>query len=307
MLAAAAQTSIIVESNDPARSLAGAAGWLQRQGRRSELVVVSDFQRGQLDSVDLAAIPREIGVSLRRVPVVDAAEVTVRGSVSDRQITARATVTSNRTDAEWTAVEAAPSSSVELLAGETDRTAVSALRAAMAVGAVPLPIDTARSVAIVFPSFDGRRALDAGAPPILERWMVSVLARLEAESLSVRAVKGLTHTPTNGTHRLILLADSAPGSIASARMAAIAQRALSVAAPTFELEPRTIPGGELAAMQRPPANDVPTQLHPTDADGPSDARWLWLAALLLLALEIPLRRRRAATPSMSTEERARAA
>src|SRR5262245_57723722 len=79
-LATGAQASIVVESSDPRHALSGAVAWLARQGRRGELVVLSDFQRGQLDSTDIGSIPASAGVSLYRLPVVDSGRIEVQSS-----------------------------------------------------------------------------------------------------------------------------------------------------------------------------------------------------------------------------------
>src|SRR4051794_39243167 len=64
--AAEAQISVVVESGDPRGELIGAVGWLTRQGRRGEIVIVSDFQRGSVERNDLAAVPPSVGIALLR-------------------------------------------------------------------------------------------------------------------------------------------------------------------------------------------------------------------------------------------------
>ncbi len=304
-LAASAQASITIESNDPSRALRGSAAWLERQGRRAELVVISDFQRGQIDSIDLSRVPGDIGVTLDRVPTINPGGLETQSSVARVRIAARSTLTGERLDAEWAPAGASlPGDAVSLLGPETDRAVLEATRDAAWTIATPLPVDTARAIAIVFPKFAGRAELLASVAPTYAPWMVDVLSRLAADSIHV-AASGVAHAA--GRQRLLLFANAEPGSLEAARLTAVAKRATSVAPAASELEPETMSAAALAALERPASNEAPTRVRPLGEDTPSDGRWLWAAALALLALEIPLRRRPPAAAAATRAERARAA
>jgi hypothetical protein len=298
-----AQASIVIDSNDPVAALRGAAAWLAEQGRRSELVVISDFQRGELDSLDLERIPREFGIGLRRIEIADTTVAERRAAVAGSVASVRATITGNRTSAEWTvAAHADSGDDVVLLGAESDRATIDALRRASTTAPVALPTDSTRRIAIVFPSYGERPALERATQPAHEKWMVDLLARIEARGISVTR-SGVADV--SGRSRLALFTSVAPSSLDAVRLAALARQATSVAPPMQELDPATIPNASLAAWQRSPS-DVPSQLRPLDREGPSDARWLWIGALVLLLIEQRVRRLREMAAPVA-EERARAA
>ena len=68
-LANETSTSVILQTAAPAGALPGAVGWLGTQRGRREVVVISDFQTGSIDQVDLAAVTGDIGVGLMRIDV----------------------------------------------------------------------------------------------------------------------------------------------------------------------------------------------------------------------------------------------
>ena len=298
-LASDAQASVVVESNDPGHALTGAATGLARQGRRGELVVLSDFQRGQIDSADIASIPAGVGVSLYHLGVVDSARAELRSSNGF----ARASWVGNRTDAEWDGREPhADVRPVLLLGGLADSVALSATRIAASSVAQPLPFDTSRRVAVVFPRYVGRAELQASARPSYAPWMVDLLMRLRAEGFDA-IQSGVARV--DNADRLVLFTGVAPGSLPAARLAAIVSHATSVAPPARELDPESLPQSTVGGWQRPVPVAAPIGARPRDESAPYDGRWLWLAALALLMAEIPLRRQRLI--SASVEETARAA
>jgi hypothetical protein len=300
-LASGAQASVVIESNDPGRALAPAVAWLLRQGRRAELVLLSDFQRGQVDSADVLSIPAGIGVTLHPLSVMDSGFAKVRSSAG----TARATHALNRTDAEWTVIEpVAPVGTVLGLSAAADSGALAATRIAAATSAEAFPLDTSRSVAVVFPGYGGRAALKASARPTYAPWMADLLVRLRAEGFAVTP-SGVARVAER--ERFVLFTDDMPGSLAAVRLMAIAARAMSMAPPARELDPESLPEATIASLQRPVPNVAPSGARPRDENAPSDRRWLWLAALTLLLLEVPLRRQRTVSPSTRVEETARAA
>jgi hypothetical protein len=272
--ASEAQISVTVESAHPRRALAGAVEWLNRQGRRGEVVLVSDMQRGVLDLDDVRAIAPGIGFSTRRI-----------------RMTTPDSVRTTSDDGGLLTIAAAPNEAV----------LVEASRIAANTRPVRLPLDTARRIAVVFPRYPNSESLKRGAAAIGSPWMVELLWKLRVDSIPVDA--GIVDL--NGMRQLALFAHSPPGTVESARLVAAARGALSIAPPVAELEPSTMTAAEIAALQRTPASKAPFA-NPDSSNGPSDSRWLWLAVAGLMIAERWIRRSRAVA-SAPTEEQARAA
>ena len=66
-LAGAGGTAVRLETRSPALAIPGAVAWLDRQPGRRELVIISDFQVGSIDSADLALVPSDVGIGLVQV------------------------------------------------------------------------------------------------------------------------------------------------------------------------------------------------------------------------------------------------
>ena len=304
-LAGAAQTSITIESNDPASALLSASAWLTTQRRRAELVVISDFQRGAIDSSDFSVVASGVGVTLRRVPIVAPAVLEAPASIEGVLVVARTIRAGEQTDATWAQEGAAPANDALVLLGATeDAAALSATRNAAATIATPLPTSRSRAIAVVFPQYPDRSALQAAVQQAYAPWMLDLLATLQADSIRVTA-SGVANA--GGRQRLIIFSDSKPGSLTSARLAAIANAAMSIAPPAAELEPETLSDATLAALQRPSLAHGSSDMDPSDGNGPSDGRWLWIGVLALMLLEVPLRRSRGAASAAEPKERVRAA
>jgi hypothetical protein len=313
-LAGDATASIVIETAQPARQLEGAVAWLRQHYQRAELTVISDFQRGQIDSSDVQAVPGDVSVTLRRVPVVSPSVMETPWASGGRRVTVRATPRAQSMDAEWTvSSESVADSSVALVDPESDRAAINATRIAAGFEAVPLPRDSGRSVRIeargLGDSVLGDSVLGDSATRRLgdsaryAPWMVGLLARLHArgDPIPRSAVAG-----SGERRQLVLFMDSAAGSAAAARIVAEANRAISVAPRVAELEPETLSEREIEGLQQLPR--AGGRARSADPNGQSDARWLWLAALVLLLIEIPLRRHaRRSEMSSVVSERARAA
>ena len=299
-LAGDATASIVIETAQPARQLEGAVAWLRQHYQRAELTVISDFQRGQIDSSDVQAVPGDVNVALRRVPVVSASVMETQWASGGRRVTVRATPRAESMDAEWTvSSEGVVDSSVALVGPESDRGAINATRIAAGFDAVQLPRDAGRSVRIEARIRGDSATRRLGDSARYASWMVGLLARLHArgDPIPRSAVAG---------KQLVLFTDSAAGSAAAARIVAEANRAMSVAPTVAELEPETFSEREIEALQQLPRTGG--RARSADPNGQSDARWLWLAALVLLLIEIPLRRHaRRSEMSSVVSERARAA
>jgi hypothetical protein len=315
-LAGEAQSSTIVETADPARAIAGAAAWLSRQPGRAELAIVSDFQTGTIDSSTVAGVASTFGLRFDRIAVRPTS-----GAIADSTqlggavVVANVTATADRTDVEWATASSNRADSIVILAAETERTrAHAALTAARTMG-VRLPLDTAhlRDVAVVTPQFEERASLVQRASTPTRAWMVDLVARLRADDAlqqgtsgessvgaetvkGIVAVRGAAARPTvialQDGERLLLVSAADAGSLTTALLIASTTRALSLAAPLAELEPSAIADNTLAAWQRQPAASVASRTSAGAESGNTDGRWLWVFALLLMTLELWMRRAR---------------
>jgi hypothetical protein len=305
-LARDAQASIVVRSPDPARAIPAAVAWVAKQGRRGEIAIVSDFQRGAVDAVDLGRVPAALGIALRRVAANDSAKVArLAWITNERQLEARVTTTPTGTNVEWSppANEQAVVVPVDLLAGPADAAALSALQTAASSAAVPLPIDSSHAIAVVFPRYPSRTALLPAIRPPRARWQLDLLAFVRRAALPVTAAGDAT---VDGKQRFVLVTDAPPLSLDAARLVSAARQATSSAPPPAELEPEALSDGELRAMERAPGAASTSQHRPLDDSGPSDGRWIWALVLALLIMEWWLRRSRP-TAQAVTREHARAA
>jgi len=334
-LAAGAVTSVIVHTSTPSSALSGAIAGLQTRPGRREVAIVSDFQIGTLDEADIASIPRDFGIDLVRVAIAPGAQpaeiVSGRGSAS---VVARVSHDSGGANVEWTVRDQASAgretgAGVTVLAGASERARANAAReAAMTVSALPSD-GVRRPIAIVFPGYEGRAALVRDAQQPGEAWMgdavvalardpILVAAAREAELVDVAAESSFVtvartaagqpmavaaHGSINGTETLLLFARVDAGSIASAVLIAAGVRASVVAAPVAELEPAALAEEAIAAWRRDAATSPERATVDSDL---SDARWLWLIALILLGVEAWMRRARR-EPRVQEVPRARAA
>ena len=316
-LAGDAQTSLVIQTANPRRALAGAARWIQRRQRRAELVIVSDFQTGTIDRPDLDAVPHAAGIRFVRVPAVQGPNEIVT-QAGDVETVARVTASTTGSDIEWTngAGRASGESSILILAGPSERNGIDAAQRAAAALSVRLPIDSSKSVAIVYAGYERRADILKSATPLRAPWMTDIVARLRADSMLIGAASAETasnvgagdsvgklvvarlatgkpaavavHGQVEGRDRLILVPFVDASSLTSAALIAATNRAVSIAAPVTEMEQTTVPDDVLRSWQREPNA---TAAH-VSTDGASDGRWLWILALALLGLETWLRRAR---------------
>ena len=161
--------------------------------------------------------------------------------------------------------------------------AEASLAAALAVGA-PRTLVTDRPVAIVFPQAEQRAALLSEGKEVDQPWMFDVMQAASTPLAKTGRVKDRV--------RLLLFPSSDPGTVESASLIASVLRALDASTPMPEQAPTVLTDTALKGWERSPATgSVPPVRAPESAHG----RWLWVAALILLAIETWMRRSRAAT------------
>ena len=282
-IASDASANLLIETAHPADVLQGASSWLQGQTGRREIVVVSDFQAGVLDSVDLRSVGADVALRFERVP------------------------------ASAIRLDSARSGGIALLTAPASRAnADAALRAA-----APVSFDTsAYSVAIVYPDAAERASLLSEAGPVTDARIADALVRMRRDPLldaAMPASLGQADTSgikapftrisrversgaavhaalarRNGRETLLLFTSFSAGTLQSAALIGSIARALAPAVPPDESEPAVIPDVTLATWARtaPVHHAIQGEIQ-----NDSDARWVWLLVLLLLVAETLVRRR----------------
>ncbi|HEY4218644.1 MAG TPA: BatA domain-containing protein [Gemmatimonadaceae bacterium] len=319
-----AQTSVVLETARPADVIAGASAWLLTQPSRGELDVVSDFQVGAIDSTDLSIVPRRFGVRLSRVNVQRDTAIESSIAVDGSSVVVTSTPSSAGTVARWARRGSATSSATNVatpLVSDSEHVQfVAAQRAAAAIG-VPLPVDTTRTIDIVDPGAPNAASALRSATIPAAPWMIRLIARLRGDSLLIdaatrttvdartsavdqanaasrlvvarssdgRPVISAAQVRSSQGDRLELISFADAGSLTSAALIAALSRAQSIAPAPTELESRVLADDVLTSLERVPSPVASSRAYGTE--GPSDARWFWLAALLLIVLEEWLRRR----------------
>jgi len=299
-----ARSSLLIETDDPGQQLAGAASWLQSRAGARELVVVSDFQRGAVEEGQLAAVPRGIGVRFTRVAAAGAPAV-----MDDRSVVAlRVSAQLDGTSATWIEPAVDTRWPFAVLAAKRDSDAVHA--ASNAARVVHVSSDSTRDVAVVFPSYETRQGLVAGAGSLDAPWQGDLLHRLTHDSLlravstsarvlgpcpvigapiarnvSGEVVATIARAGAGADHEVLVFACVEPGTLAASAILASVATAVDPAPDFGELEPAFVPDEELRRWERPA-----TEIAPPSPDDSSDGRWFWLTAIALLLIEELVRR-----------------
>ncbi|MBL0173379.1 MAG: BatA domain-containing protein [Gemmatimonadaceae bacterium] len=302
-------TTVRIESAAPREALAGAVAWLEMQRGRAELIIVSDFPSGALDSLDLLSIPSDITVRLVRAPVPD---TLARAAAASDAVVPLVRWAHTLTPARANIV----------------RNAVRALGGTALTDASSADV-AARVIVIASPGADSGHAWSASARPLSAPWMGDVVYALHRDTTLVSAaadlavpdsalrgpevvvVRAANQAPVvtaasidgaNGNARLLLTSRAPAEALVTAALLLSASRTSAViaggdtrdAAPTDE---------RLRQWERLPAAAarVSSAVPSGSADsGPSDARFLWLGVLLLLGIETWIRRRAPLIPVPST-------
>jgi hypothetical protein len=312
-----AQTqTAVVEGADLRQGLRRALAALDAAppGRR-EIVVRSTFPIGSISAADVAAVPAPVGVRFERTAAIPPmATVDLAPALTDRG-TRRRTVTLDRG---MTTIREDDSAGNRPPAADAD----AARRAVLSQG-VLAPAD-GRLVRVLSTDMPDAAGIAASAVPIHDAWMADALAAIERHddlrAASKQMASGLpdarfASSPWTPVARA---ADSGPLAVGAAASGALV---LITAAPRDSFvsalllrtamnaigdrrlpgaETMAIPDAQVNAWTRAPGPAPAPRFDTLDRD---DRRWLWIAALALLALEWRIRRSRAEAHSMTSERR----
>lgn len=318
--AAEAQASLIVETPAPSAVLAGASAWLRAQGVRGEIVVLSDFQIGTVDAASVSRIAPGFGVRMLRVPstpsaTTDSGFVTTSGRVI-------AIGDSNATRAEWNSAAAnLRDSAFVLLAPAKERALLEAAERAALEISPRVPADPARRLAVVFDGARERAEIVASAKAPDQAWMAHALVAIQGDKVlgAAAAQSGvsdtiieapyavLVRTPqgnpvvyaaqgsVNGASHLVVFHRGAASGLTTPALLVAIGEARARTSGIQEQELLTVSDANLRKLERAPgaAGESETASDQAGASraGLSDARWFWLAVLVLLGLETWMRRR----------------
>lgn len=324
-LRAESKSVIDLPTTAPFYAIPGAVDWLQQQQGSRELVVVSDFRRGALDSADVAAIPRDIPVRLIRIAAPP---------VRDTPAPLQAVVWWNTAP---TAIEYAVRRAVSARGGQFFG----------ADSAASSPSPESRRIVVTSADTDSLIAHLSRVTPLRSPWMGDVLAALKRDTAlavamasvtdisdtlfsapfvvvarsaqfvplvaaaSLPAAASVTASMAASAHarsdsssgQLLLVVRTADDAVATATLLLAASNAMAStngtawpAIITASDSGTTISDAQLRQWELAPSASpisARTTLRADYAVGPSDARYLWVVVLVLIAMETYLRRRTA--------------
>ena len=280
------------ESPQPADGVRSAAAWLARaESGAREIVVISDFQRGQLTASDVRTIAKDIGLEFVRVGgrvVTEGKSAPAPQVWYDGRTYAR-TVTVDDTATHVT------------LQDEPNRGGLEIQGTADGGGRVAQAIAAGGAIA---PAPGQRILVRVGAAPLVQRsaaWAASWTKDTAFRLLSSPDLEDVDVRPSTQNGVLVLDVNAPPDSIAPAQVAHAALNARHDVRTLAEYEPARVSDEALNAWTRPPGPPGETAWWRTTE---SDGRWLWVLVLALLGVETLLRRER---PSVVSHEESRAA
>lgn len=289
--------SIQINTTSVADALARAAQWLGGvPPSRREIVIVSDFQAGTLDGSDVTAIPMDVGIRFVRAGIQPATRRVTSAPVEGWRggvWQAATSIDARSTRVSWTRTGSAGLPSwVAVSASAADRDAADrALRAAASLG-VPAG-DNSRRIVV---RFAGADPPSRPGEPVRSSWIAAAALALQPNDLTA-GVAPLAVSERDGAMIVdAALPASALAAPAIVRAATLAVRPAAIVDPQIEVA--TVSDADLARWRR-DAGPVTRSAIPVADD--SDARWLWLVALILLGLESRVRRIRRQSPASSTD------
>ena len=279
-------------------ALRRATAWLNSAPpARREVVVISDFQLGAIDEAALQAIPRTVGVRLMPVNIADqpSRDIAAGGALGPGVVFERSTRLDDTSTSAAYRRQSAEMSGLRLLVAAQDQKDASALLRIVSRAGADAP--SSREPIVV--RFAGGEALPPAGKQTPSTWStraaIRVLRYADATGAPIQA-----SVADDGA--LLVDVDASPGSLTAAEALKAVLDARSDPRSLAEQEIARIPAAKLQTWGRPPAAADTSAWQRSDE---SDGRWLWLAALALLAIETLIRRGR--TSSTSVREEAHAA
>ena len=314
---------------------------------RRELVVVSPLAIGSLTAADLALLPATVGIRFERSGAlpparsVDGVSILTAAGV----VRQRVTLSGPQTIVRDTRIDEQASWPIDVRAAPASQPAIDAAIAAVRAERVRLPpadrrarlvvLDVARasppSVAQAPPPSVAQGLSPAidDAAPIREAWMADAIARVaadrELQAVASNVAAGISDPRYAAApwHTVALAADGRPLAVAAGSAAplifvsganpedlvtALLMRSVvnSLAdPPNFQAaEVVPIPDRVLSEWSRPAPPVTAPRVDTVDQD---DRRWLWLTTVLLLAVEMWMRRARMTAAREDSPEAARVA
>jgi hypothetical protein len=264
----------VIRSDNLGDTIRGGAAWLSTRPGQRELAVISDFQSSAFDSLDLGAVPTGMGIDIVMIPAIGAVSFPAFAGID---------------------VVAAPGQDASVAAAWT-------------AAGYPVPTDTTARVKVIY---GGITAAASSQPD--EAWMGRLLADIQRDPVLQEATASATPASTTTTpprviarnraglpvigagrqgDDLLLLVSTDPGSLTSVALARSIARLMGGEAAGPELDSTRVSDATLASWRRDaqPATDTTSQ--------PSDGRWLWAMALMLIGLESWMRSRRRTTTAI---------
>jgi aerotolerance regulator-like protein len=312
-------------------SMRRALAWLETAPpSRRELLIVSPLPIGSITAADLAAVPPDVGIRFERAPALPAtrmvplAPVLTTAGVIDR--TAALVGPATSVDERTTALPARVSWPIEVTASANHRLAVDAATDAVLGLRVPAP-PSDRRVRVVILEGLGTETVDADG--VRAPWVAEAITRMARDSDLQAAARGLSRgiaaarfsgepwrtiaRASDGAalivaaatdDRLVIVSGAPASDVATPILLRAAADAVAPVADRQREEIVSIADDDLRTWSRPSG---PVAADPRNIDE-DDRRWLWAAALLLLAFETWLRRtRRSEAASTQAAEAARVA
>lgn len=322
-----AETAIVVKTSNPGREIAGAVKWLATQPGVSEIAVISDFQKGSIDSVSLARVPAGVGVRLFRIAGVEL-DSAFTVDAAQREAKVAIAASASHTFIRWVRIGQEPN------AGNAPEPNAPSISSAVSIDSGTAPVSVVRDGKALSVHF--LQAGDGESKALMRRitmpsaqWMADVLLSIHHDGIltelansrgafesQVSPLSGATAvkagsdsapvvvlTDVNGTpvvtagernSALIIFMSTSQGSASALALTRAAARALSQFPQLDEHETVTIDAERVAAWERrgvspgKSATDLRT-LGGLDASD-SSGRWLWLLAISLLLVEWFVRR-----------------
>ena len=295
---------------------------------RREIVIASPFPIGSITPADVAAIPADIGVRFERTGTLPRTRIVPGGRVltPDGARAREVTFDGDRTSVRDTLTAEPLAWPIDVVAATADQPAIDAAIAAVLSQRVWAGPPDRRARVVLLPQATPEADLkvrttsevvQAFRPAVIQQpWMADAVSRIAADrdlrDAASRVAAGLSDAAFAVAPWQILTsaADGRPLAVAAGLpdrlVVASAARAADVATPLLlraianaiavppDLQPAEVVPIADALLQRWSRAAAPLSSPRIQSVDEDDRRWLWLAALLLIALEVWMRRARTA-------------